>query len=86
MTLELESAPQDLRTGPRERKRAWHTRDWIAAPFLFLATAGTVLWQNAHVAVLWDFSYVLDCAARIAADMARALWEKRAKGSLRASA
>jgi hypothetical protein len=26
-----------------------------------------VLWQNAHIAVLWDTSYVLDSAARIAA-------------------
>jgi hypothetical protein len=34
---------------------------------LFAATACVVLWQNAHVAVLWDTSYVLDSAARIAA-------------------
>ncbi|MGO9796251.1 MAG: hypothetical protein ACLPLZ_09170 [Terracidiphilus sp.] len=33
---------------------------------LFLATACVVLWQNAHVAVLWDTSYVLDSAVRFA--------------------
>jgi hypothetical protein len=33
---------------------------------LFLATACVVLWQNAHVAILWDTSYVLDSAVRFA--------------------
>jgi hypothetical protein len=37
-----------------------------AAGALFLATAGLIVWQNAHVAVLWDLSYVLDSASRIA--------------------
>lgn len=41
-------------------------RDWIAGIGLFAATASVVLWQNAHVAVLWDTSYVLDSAARFA--------------------
>ena len=45
----------------------WHLRDWIAAAVLFAATAGFILWQNAHVAVLWDIGYILDVAARIAA-------------------
>ena len=44
----------------------WVLRDWLAAAVLFLATAGVVLWQNAHLAVLWDLSYVLDSASRIA--------------------
>ena len=45
-----------------------HTvRDWIAGAALFAATAAVVLWQNAHVAVLFDLSYVLNTAARIAA-------------------
>jgi hypothetical protein len=44
----------------------WSLRDWIAAVVLFLATAGVVLWQNAHVAVLFDLSYILNTAARIA--------------------
>jgi hypothetical protein len=41
-------------------------RDWIAGVALFAATAGVVLWQNAHVAVLFDLSYVLNTATRIA--------------------
>jgi hypothetical protein len=44
----------------------WRLRDFIAAAGLFLATAGVVLWQNAHLVILWDLSYVLDSAARIA--------------------
>jgi|CZKZ01.1.fsa_nt_gi hypothetical protein len=44
----------------------WTLRDWLAAAGLFIATAGVILWQNAHLAVLWDLSYVLDSAARIA--------------------
>ncbi|MGH9560421.1 MAG: hypothetical protein ACRD3S_03110, partial [Terracidiphilus sp.] len=31
-----------------------------------MATAGVVLWQNAHVAVLFDLSYILNTAERIA--------------------
>jgi len=45
----------------------WRLRDFLAAAALFLATAAVVLWQNAHLAVLWDLSYVLDSSARIAA-------------------
>jgi hypothetical protein len=41
-------------------------RDWIAAAALFAATAGAVLLQNAHVAVLFDLSYILNTAERIA--------------------
>ena len=41
-------------------------RDWTAGLALFLATACVVLWQNAHVAILWDTGYVLDFAARFA--------------------
>ena len=44
----------------------WPRRDWLAAAGLFAATAAVVLWQNAHIAVLWDLSYVLDTATRIA--------------------
>ncbi len=40
-------------------------RDAFAAAGLFLATAAVVLWQNAHLAVLWDLSYVLDSSVRI---------------------
>jgi len=45
----------------------WGPRDWLVAAALFGATAGVVLWQNAHVAILYDIGYVLDSAARIAA-------------------
>ena len=40
--------------------------DWFAASLLFLATGAFVLWQNAHIAVLWDLSYLLDTSWRIA--------------------
>jgi hypothetical protein len=45
---------------------AWRGRDTVAAATLFVLTAGFVLWQNAHVAVLWDLSYLLDSSWRIA--------------------
>jgi hypothetical protein len=48
---------------PGER---WQLRDFAAAAGFFIATASIVLWQNAHVAVLWDASYTLDSATRIA--------------------
>jgi hypothetical protein len=41
-------------------------RDFYVAALLFLATAAFVLWQNAHIAVLWDLSYLLDTSWRIA--------------------
>jgi hypothetical protein len=44
----------------------WVLRDFMAAAMLFAATAAVILWQNAHLVVLWDFSYVVDTAARIA--------------------
>ena len=44
----------------------WALRDWIAGIALFAATASVVLWQNAHVAALFDLSYILNTAARIA--------------------
>jgi hypothetical protein len=44
----------------------WTLRDWIAAAVLFAATAGVILWQNAHVAVFFDISYILNVATRIA--------------------
>jgi hypothetical protein len=57
-----ESEPADpVSTGPR-----WALRDWLAAAALFAATAGVVLWQNAHVAVLFDLSYILNTAERVA--------------------
>ncbi|HVJ05656.1 MAG TPA: hypothetical protein VM578_08280 [Candidatus Saccharimonadales bacterium] len=40
--------------------------DVLAGAFLFLATAGFVFWQSTHLTVLWDLSYILENAARIA--------------------
>lgn len=40
--------------------------DWIAAVLLFIATAALVVWQNLHVGVLWDLSYILENAHRMA--------------------
>ena len=56
------SSPDDRITRMSHR---WGTRDFVVALALFAATAGTVLWQNAHVTVLWDLSYVLDSSYRI---------------------
>ncbi|MGD1107528.1 MAG: hypothetical protein ABR865_10825 [Terracidiphilus sp.] len=44
----------------------WALRDSLTGLGLFLSTACVVLWQNAHVAILWDTSYVLDSAVRFA--------------------
>jgi hypothetical protein len=44
-------------------RRLW--LDWIAALFLFSATAAVVVWQNSRLGVLWDLSYVLDNSYRI---------------------
>ncbi len=51
---------------PGAAQRRWRLRDWIAGLGLFAATAAVILWQNAHLAVLWDLSYVLDTADRMA--------------------
>src|SRR5689334_5016796 len=47
-------------------QRAAPGLDWAAAAFLFAATVGIVLWQNSRLVVLWDLSYVLDSATRMA--------------------
>jgi len=51
---------------PEAIEPRWTLRDWIAGALLFAATAAVVLWQNAHVAVLFDLSYILNTAERIA--------------------
>jgi len=40
--------------------------DWVAGFLLFLAAALIVVWQNSRLAVLWDLSYILENAHRIA--------------------
>ena len=37
----------------------------FAGALLFLATAAFVFWQNTHLTVLWDLSYILENAIRI---------------------
>ncbi len=61
--------PEPTESNPPESEPAaprWALRDWLAAATLFAATAGVVFWQNAHVAVLFDLSYILNTAQRIA--------------------
>jgi hypothetical protein len=41
------------------------TCDLLTGAVLFLATAAFVLWQNTHLTVLWDLSYILENATRI---------------------
>lgn len=49
-------------------ERARYSRsDWAAAAVLFLASAAVVIWQNSRLTVLWDASYILENASRIAA-------------------
>jgi hypothetical protein len=43
----------------------WSARDLLAAALLFVVSAAVVLWQNTHLAVLWDTSYILDTSVRI---------------------
>ena len=45
--------------------QAGRIRDNFAAAILFFATAAFTLWQNSHVAILWDISYLLDSSYRI---------------------
>jgi hypothetical protein len=46
---------------------AWRHTDWAAAALLFCGTAAVVLWQNSRLGILWDLSYILETAQRIAA-------------------
>jgi hypothetical protein len=39
--------------------------DWLTAIFFALASAVIVFWQNSHLAVLWDLSYILENSYRI---------------------
>jgi hypothetical protein len=49
--------------GARQRRSS---TDWVAGFLLFLAPALIVVWQNSRLAVLWDLSYILENAHRIA--------------------
>src|SRR6266536_4709366 len=50
-----------LRPSPR-----FAVSDLAAALLLFGGTAAVVVWQNSHLAVLWDLSYTLENSYRIA--------------------
>jgi hypothetical protein len=58
--------PETVPTELSPTRTRWSQRDFLAAAALFLASAAVVLWQNAHLTVLWDASYTLDTSFRIA--------------------
>jgi hypothetical protein len=58
--------PETEPINPTQVRCRWSLRDFIVAAALFLASAAVVLWQNAHLTVLWDASYTLDTSFRIA--------------------
>jgi hypothetical protein len=68
--IDPEASANSIREAPVQisvpRPRLWALRDWLAAALLFVATAAFVLWQNSHIAVLWDLGYLLDSSYRIA--------------------
>ena len=39
--------------------------DWLIAICLAVASAAIVIWQNSHLAVLWDLSYILENSYRM---------------------
>lgn len=39
--------------------------DWLIALCLAIASAAIVIWQNSHLAVLWDLSYILENSYRM---------------------
>ena len=47
------------------RRVGWEVRDFAVGLALFAATAAVVFWQNSRVAVMWDFSYVIETSYRI---------------------
>ena len=57
-----ESEPGILSAG----RIRWSIWDLAAAAALFLTTFAFVFWQNSHIAILWDLSYLLDTSWRIA--------------------
>jgi 4-amino-4-deoxy-L-arabinose transferase-like glycosyltransferase len=50
---------------PQHSDSAARRANVLTGAFLFLATAAFVLWQNTHLTVLWDLSYILENATRI---------------------
>src|ERR1051325_11741947 len=54
----------DIRLTSTDERSSW--AEWGAGAALFAGTAVVVVWQTSHLAVLWDLSYVLENAHRIA--------------------
>ncbi len=50
---------------PNRHPQTPRSCDLLTGAFLFFATAAFVLWQNTHLTVLWDLSYILENATRI---------------------
>ena len=53
-----------LTIGPRAHRRPMG--EWLIGAMLFVASAAFVLWQDSRLTVLWDLSYILENATRIA--------------------
>ncbi len=51
---------------PRPAQRSFAITELVVGLFLFCGTAAVVIWQNAHLAVIWDLSYTLENSYRIA--------------------
>ena len=45
--------------------RVGRLTDWLIALCLAVASAAIVIWQNSHLAVLWDLSYILENSYRM---------------------
>ena len=54
----------DIRLTSTGERSSW--AEWGAGAALFAGAAVVVVWQTSHLAVLWDLSYVLENAHRIA--------------------
>src|SRR6266571_7491922 len=60
------SAMQSIEEFPARTQSVRWQIDLAAALLLFFGTAAVIVWQNAHLAVLWDLSYTLENSYRIA--------------------
>jgi hypothetical protein len=57
-------SPEEEMRSPVPKTYRW--LEVCAGLLLFAATAAVVVWQNAHLAVIWDLSYTLENSYRIA--------------------
>lgn len=57
--------PFDLFFPSMNGARVGRWTDWLIALCLAVASAAIVLWQNSHLAVLWDLSYILENSYRM---------------------